>query len=76
MKQQIELEAKRTEMIWNQIIAQKIENQARVLSILGLDGSEEVLQYLSLIEEKGIDAAESGAGLFSVSASRPEPKDG
>ena len=61
MKQQIELEAKRTEMIWNQIIAQKIENQARVLSILGLDGSEEVLQYLSLIEEKGIDAAESGA---------------
>ncbi|WP_442823517.1 hypothetical protein, partial [Listeria monocytogenes] len=46
MKQQIELEAKRTEMIWNQIIAQKIENQARVLSILGLDGSEEVLQYL------------------------------
>lgn len=61
MRQQIEQGEERTETLWNQIITRKIENQARALSLLGLDGSEEVLQYLSLIEEKGIDAAESGA---------------
>ena len=61
MKQQIYMRPERADALWKMIITRKIENQARSLTLLGLDGAEEVLSYINLIDEISIDAAEAGA---------------
>lgn len=45
MNKQIELCNERRDELWRQIIISKIENQSRVLSILGLDGAEKIATY-------------------------------
>lgn len=45
--------------LWIQIIEQKISNQSRALSIMGLNGAEEVARYTSCINVKNVDYHES-----------------
>lgn len=45
MNRQIELSEDREKELWRQIIIAKIENQSRVLSILGLEGAEHIGAY-------------------------------
>ena len=45
------LDGSRRIKLWTQLIRQKISNQSRVLSILGLDGAEKVASYTALSEE-------------------------
>ncbi len=61
MEQQIHMAPERVGTLWRRMITRKIENQARALTLLGLGGAEEVLSYIALIDEVGIDAAEAGA---------------
>ena len=46
MKRQITLPDDRADSLWKSIITRKIENQARVLTILGLEGAEDVLSVV------------------------------
>lgn len=45
--------------IWIDIIKQKISNQSRVLSIMGLDGSEKIAAYVATVNEENVDYCES-----------------
>lgn len=45
--------------LWIHIIKQKIRNQARALSIMGLDGVEEITKYVASLDEKNVDYNES-----------------
>ena len=45
--------------LWVQIIKQKISNQSRALSIMGLAGVEEIAKYLTSVNEKNVDYNES-----------------
>lgn len=45
--------------LWIQIIKQKIRNQSRALSIMGLDGAEMVAEYVSAVNEESVDYCES-----------------
>lgn len=45
--------------IWIQIIKQKISNQSRALSIMGLDGAERVANYVASVNEENVDYNES-----------------
>lgn len=45
--------------LWVQIIKQKISNQARALSILGVGGAERVAEYAIHIDEENVDYHES-----------------
>ena len=60
MRNQIMLNSDVKDQIWKQIIMRKIENQARALTLLGRDGSEKVLRYISIASDE-IDAIEANA---------------
>lgn len=45
--------------LWIQIISRKISNQARALSIMGLDNAENVAMYVSNINAENVDAMEA-----------------
>ena len=45
--------------IWINIIKQKISNQSRALSIVGLDGTEKIAEYVAMVNEKNVDYCES-----------------
>lgn len=47
--------------LWIQIIKQKISNQSRALSIMGLNGVEEIAKYVVSTNEKNVDYNESMA---------------
>lgn len=45
--------------LWLQIIRQKISNQARALSIMGMEGAEKVSKYLDSISTSNVDIVEA-----------------
>lgn len=45
--------------LWIQIIKQKISNQSRTLSIMGVNGAEVVAKYVTSINEENVDYNES-----------------
>lgn len=45
--------------LWIQIIKQKIINQSRALSIMGLEGAERVAKYIDLLNEDNVDYNEA-----------------
>lgn len=45
--------------IWIDIIKQKISNQSRALSIMGLDGAEKIAEYVAMVDEENVDYCES-----------------
>ena len=61
MRNQITMTPEAKDQLWKQIIVRKIENQARVLTLLGREGSESVLRYASDITVAEIDAFEANA---------------
>jgi len=59
MHAQVNIQPEMNADLWMQIIKQKIENQARVLSILGKNGMEEVAKYAISINEDNVDFNEA-----------------
>lgn len=59
MHSQIGLNDNKRMKLWIQIIRQKICNQSRALSILGLKGAETVASYLEHLDEENVDYKES-----------------
>ena len=55
--------------IWLQIVKQKISNQSRALSIMGLEGAEKIASYVATVNEENVDYNESLAAkeYFSLS---------
>lgn len=47
--------------LWEKIIKQKIENSSRNLAILGLNGVEDIAQYISLVSDGDKDNVEAQA---------------
>lgn len=47
--------------LWVQIIRQKIDNQSRALSIIGMEGTEAVAKYVSNIAAENVDVVEAAA---------------
>ena len=45
--------------LWIDIIKQKISNQSRALSIMGLDGAERIAEYVATVDEENVDYCES-----------------
>lgn len=45
--------------LWTQIIKQKISNQSRALSIMGMDGSEVVGRYVNNVTIDNVDIMEA-----------------
>lgn len=45
--------------LWVQIIKQKISNQSRALSIMGLEGAEKIAEYAASVNEESVDYNES-----------------
>lgn len=44
---------------WIQIVKQKIINQSRALSIMGLEGAEKIAEYVETVNEENVDYNES-----------------
>lgn len=61
MRRQVALTESEKNRIWIDLIARKIENQARVLALLGLEGTEKVLQYSIDLTPDNIDSREANA---------------
>ena len=61
MHAQVRTSPERNKELWTEIIRAKIGNQARALSILGMDGSEAINMYLNRLSVENVDAAESAA---------------
>lgn len=59
MHAQVNISSEKHLELWIQIIKQKISNQARALSIMGLEGSEKIAAYASGINEENVDYSES-----------------
>lgn len=59
MHAQVNTSDERYLYLWKQIIRQKISNQSRALSIMGLDGSEDVALYVKSLDEQNVDYYES-----------------
>lgn len=47
--------------LWVQIIRQKIDNQSRALSIMGMEGSDVVAKYIDKITSENVDISEASA---------------
>ena len=45
--------------LWIQIIKQKISNQSRALSIMGLEGAEKIAEYVATVNEDNVDYNEA-----------------
>ncbi len=58
---QLEMEEERKESLWRDIIRKKIDNQSRVLSILGLDGPEQVVSFIGSVDKEPVDPIEAAA---------------
>lgn len=56
---QVGLPKEKYEELWLQIIGQKIDNQARALSILGLEGVEKVSAYSQNLDAENVDYREA-----------------
>ena len=41
--------------LWIQIVKQKISNQSRALSIMGLEGAEKIAEYVATVNEENVD---------------------
>ena len=59
MHAQTELSANNKMKLWKQIIQQKICNQSRALSILGLNGAEAVATHMKHLDEENVDYKEA-----------------
>lgn len=59
MHAQVALDPQKRRLLWVEIVKQKISNQSRALSILGLPGAERVAGYLDGITEENVDYAEA-----------------
>lgn len=59
MHQQVEFEESKYLELWKQIIVQKIMNQSRALSIMGLEGAELVSRYIETITLENVDYNEA-----------------
>ena len=61
MHAQVNATEKKYQDLWAQIVKRKIENQARALSIMGVDGAEKVSSYAEKIGLDKVDAVEAQA---------------
>lgn len=61
MRSQVAMAQETKDRLWEQIVIRKIENQARALTLLGLDGAEAVLRYTADITTGETDAFEANA---------------
>lgn len=59
MHAQINTSSEKYLELWIQIIKQKISNQSRALSIMGLDGAEKIAEYVSAVNNENVDYSES-----------------
>lgn len=59
MHAQVNTASERYRELWIQIIKQKISNQSRALSIMGLKGAERIAQYVASVNEGNVDYNES-----------------
>lgn len=59
MHAQVNMPAEKCLKLWIQIISQKISNQSRALSIMGMDGVEGIAKYVSSLNEQNVDYNES-----------------
>ena len=59
MHAQINTTNERYLKLWIQIIKQKISNQSRALSIMGLKGAERIAEYVASVNEENVDYKES-----------------
>ncbi|MDO5133611.1 MAG: type II CRISPR-associated endonuclease Cas1 [Eubacteriales bacterium] len=62
MRRQIAMNQDKKDMLWKHIVRKKIENQAEALSILKLDGADQVSAFMKKLDTcKEIDSVEAGA---------------
>ena len=59
MHAQVQLASEKYTELWIRIIKQKINNQARALSIMGLDGAENLAKYIDSVNGKNVDYCEA-----------------
>lgn len=59
MHAQVNVTDEEQRKLWLQIIKKKIANQSRALSIMGLNGAEEIAQYVETVNEQNVDYNES-----------------
>lgn len=59
MHAQVNMTGEKCLELWIQIIKQKIGNQSRALSIMGLNGVEEIAKYVGSVNEQDVDYNES-----------------
>lgn len=59
MHAQVNASREMYEKLWIRIIKQKISNQSRALSIMGLNGAEKITEYVSTLTSKNVDYNES-----------------
>ncbi|MBQ4067929.1 MAG: CRISPR-associated endonuclease Cas1 [Lachnospiraceae bacterium] len=59
MHAQVNAAHKKYMELWIDIIKQKITNQSRGLSIMGLDGAERIAEYVAMVDEESVDYCES-----------------
>lgn len=59
MHAQVDVTEEKQRELWLQIIKKKIANQSRALSIMGLDGAEEIAKYVDSANEQNADYNES-----------------
>ena len=68
----MEFDSEKYQKLWYQIIKQKIANQSRVLSILGLPGAEQIGTYIENINMSDIDRFESTAANITYLTGDPD----
>ena len=61
MRRQVHMNSEKAQRLWFEIIKRKIENQARALSILGIEGADRVMHYLDELNEDTVDYCEAAA---------------
>lgn len=61
MHAQVNIEDEICLSLWIRIIKQKITNQSRALSIMGLEGAEKIAKYVTSINKENVDYNESFA---------------
>ena len=59
MHLQVQFDKELREELWRKIIYKKISNQARCLSILGVEGAEEVMKYAINLTSDNVDYSEA-----------------
>lgn len=59
MHMQVNTDMEKYRTLWTEIIRQKICNQSRALSIMGLQGAEEVAKYAETVTNNNVDVLEA-----------------